>query len=110
MAFGNFNCPPRLAKELARATIHEIENGTWLPHREVLLTRALNGLGSPSTSRVVREKLPLWHQDRCGWSASRIFEAMGQWEPDENVIEILFNPVNSGWVRRRYEVKSLGVP
>ena len=90
VAFGSFNCPPRLAKELARVAIHEIESGTWLPHREYLLRHALDGLRSPSTSEMVKVKLPLWYQDRCGWGASGVFEAIGSWEPDEHVIETLF--------------------
>ena len=101
VAFGSFNCPPRLAKELGRAAIHEIENHAWLPHREVLLGHALDGLRAPSTNGMVREKLPLWYQDRCGWSAIRIFEAMGKWQPDDDVIETLFRGFNA----EAYETK-----
>ena len=108
VAFGSFNCPPRLAKELARAAIHEIEDDTWLPHREVLLRHALDGLRAPSTNGMVKEKLPLWYQDRCGWSASRIFEAMGKWEPDDDVIETLFRGFNAeGYEAKRAAALSL---
>ena len=101
IAFGNFNCPPRLAKDLASAAIQEIECGTWLPHRELLLRHALDGLRSPSTHGLVMERLPLWYQDHFGWSVSRIFEAMGKWELDEEVIETLFRGFNA----EDYEVK-----
>ena len=101
VAFGNFNCPPRLSKDLAGAAIDEIEHGTWLPHRERLLRHALDGLRSPSTHGLVMERLPLWYQDRFGWSASRIFEAMGEWQLDEEVIETLFRGFNA----EDYEVK-----
>ena len=101
VAFGSFNCPPRLAKILASEVLEEIENGTWLPHRERLLKHALDGLGSPSTSHMVKEKLPVWYQDRCGWSVIGIFEAMSGWNPDSDVIETLF----VGLTREDYEAK-----
>ena len=95
VAFGSFNCSPRLARELAHSTIRQIETGTWMPHRERLLKYALDGLRSPATSGIVKEKLHNWFPDRCGWNAGLLFKAIGDWEPDEDVIETLFEGLNA---------------
>ena len=95
VAFGSFNCSPKLARELAHATIRQIETGTWMTHRERLLKYALDGLRSPATSGIVKEKLSGWFPDRCGWNASLLFKAIGDWEPDKDVIETLFKGLNA---------------
>ena len=66
-----------------------------MPHRERLLKHALDGLRSPATSSIVKEKLHDWYPDRCGLKTAHIFKALGNWEPDDDTIEALFKGLNA---------------
>jgi hypothetical protein len=57
IAFGDFNCPPNLRRELAQQAFNEIELSTWMPHREKILKHALDGLRSPVLIELVKEKV-----------------------------------------------------
>ncbi|PYS32182.1 MAG: hypothetical protein DMG14_35215, partial [Acidobacteria bacterium] len=95
VAFGNFNCPPRLARELAQSAIAQIETETWLPHRERLLRRAMDGLRSPSMSNTLKNKLGEWFPDRLGWSQAQLFYSLSEWERLPDVVEALFKGLNT---------------
>lgn len=101
IAFGNFNCPPNLARELGKQFFEKIETETWLPHREKILSHALDGLHSAVMAEMVKEKVTEWFPDRVGWGMSRIFEAMGTW-PMSNDIWIT---MHKGLYSEDYSVK-----
>ena len=95
IAFGNFNCPPSLAKELGKDTIYKIEHDTWIPHREKLLKHVLDGLRSPVMVEVVKEKIKEWFPCRFAYhQLFKLFEAMKHWEPTDDMIETLFKGLN----------------
>lgn len=90
VVFGNFNCPPNLVKKLSENFFAETQNHFWLPYREKLLKNILNGLESPIIKSSVQEKIKSWFPDRAGWSRSYIFESMGNWSTDDDIIKALF--------------------
>jgi len=55
VAFGDYNCPPDLARKLAIKSYEEVELGEWMPHREKILGHVLDGLRSPTLSAEVQE-------------------------------------------------------
>lgn len=95
VAFGNFNCPPNLARELAKYFFEKIETETWLPHRKKILSHALNGLHSSVMAGMVKEKVTEWFPNRVGWGMSRIFEAMETWPMSDDVWVTLSKGLNS---------------
>lgn len=105
IAFGYFNCPPNLARELAQQAFNEIELGTWLPHREKILKHALDGLRSPVLAELVKEKVTSWFPDRVGFRCPYIFEAMVKWPTGPDLLDGLFKGLNS----EDYRVKAAAV-
>lgn len=95
IAFGSFNCPPNLARELARDFFEKIELDTWLPHREVLLNHALDGLRSSVMAETVKEKVVQWFPNRVGWGMSRIFDSMTTWPMSDELWTTLRKGLNS---------------
>jgi len=101
-AFGNFNCPPLLAKSLAKKAIDAVEMGTWVPHRERILRHVLEGLRSPVLSEVVQQKVGTWFPDRVRWGMPYMFKSMSMWPADELLVQTLFKGLNA----EAYEVKA----
>lgn len=95
IAFGSFNCPPSLARALANEFFEKIELDTWLPHREVLLNHALDGLRSSVMADIVKEKVIQWFPNRVGWGMSRIFDAMAVWPMSDELWVTLRKGLNS---------------
>ena len=95
IAFGDFKCPPDVAKNIARKVFDEIENGTWLVHREKLLQRVLEGLRSPIIQEMVKEKIRIWFPNKLGYSHSRVVDAMGDWSSNSVLIDTLFRVLNA---------------
>jgi hypothetical protein len=81
VAFGDFNCPPDLAKGIADECFTAIEREAWMPHRERLLDACLQGLHAARTVELVRARVRRWayarHLWRPGW-----LEAMSSWSAD----------------------------
>lgn len=94
VAFGDFNCPPNLARELAKSTFRAIEFGTWTPHRENLLKYALNGLRSSRVVGLVEERIKRWFPDRLGWNRSYVFNAMSRWTLSNDFLDVLLIGLN----------------
>lgn len=90
VVFGNFNCPPSLARKLSDVFFYEIENNSWLPHKEKLLSNALNGLESPIMKELVQRKIRIWFPNRLGSSLPCLYEAMAKWSLNDEVLETLF--------------------
>jgi excisionase family DNA binding protein len=88
-AFGDFNCSPRLAREVAVETFDAIETGVRMSHREVLLGHALGGLSSARRRELVRERLDHWFPSWFGWRRSA-FEAMGGWPREPETLRTLW--------------------
>jgi hypothetical protein len=88
MAFGGFNCPNVLARDIASTTYALIETGSWMPQREGLLRRVLDGLRSARTRGMVETKIPLWFPSRLAWR-SAIFQAMTCWTRGPDVLDCL---------------------
>lgn len=95
VAFGDYNCPPSQARELALRSYEEIEQGTWMPQREKILWHVLDGLRSPILSTEVKTKLTSWFPDRVGYQRSTVFEAMSRWTTGPDVLEALFEGLNA---------------
>jgi energy-coupling factor transporter ATP-binding protein EcfA2 len=101
IAFGDFNCPPVIARDIAVQTFNHIEFGTWLPHRENLLKHVLDGLRSTALGELVKQKISCWYPDRAGWSLQYIFHSMSQWRVSEDLIQTLLKGLNA----EEYRVK-----
>ena len=101
IAFGDFNCPPNLAKNLAIQAFNHIELSTWAPHREELLKHVLDGLRSTTLGELAKQKISDWFPDRAGWSLQYIFHSMSHWTVNEDLIEALFKGLNA----EEYRVK-----
>lgn len=100
VVFGNFNCPPHIARDLAKDFFKQIELGTWMSHREKLLRHVLDGLRSTVMSEMVREKIQEWFPDRFGWwNTVQIFESMAGWNSADDLLETLFKGLNAGEYR-----------
>lgn len=95
VVFGNFNCPPNIARELSKEYFEKIEFGTWMPHREKLLAHALSGLTSSLTANLLQEKIKEWFPNRLGWSASYVFKALETWKLEDDVLQALLKGLNS---------------
>lgn len=95
VVFGNFNCPPNIARELSKEYFKKIEFGTWMPHREKLLAHALSGLTSSLTSNLLQEKIKEWFPNRLGWGASYVFKALENWKLEDDVLDALLKGLNS---------------
>lgn len=94
VVFGNFNCPPNIARELSKEYFQKIELGTWMPHREKLLAHALSGLTSSLTANLLQDKIKEWFPNRLGWSASYVFKALETWKLEDDVLEALLKGLN----------------
>lgn len=92
-AFGDFNCPVNLARELAQETFEQVELGAWMPHRERLLRGILDGLRSTKMKEIIREKLKDWFPCRAKWREN-IFTAMGSWPLLPKVVECLWKGIH----------------
>jgi hypothetical protein len=88
-AFGEFNCSPRLVRELAIEAFEIIETGDRMVHRTDLLEHVLGGLGSTKARDMVKERLRVWFPCLMRWRSS-IFEAMEAYPPCSEVIECLW--------------------
>jgi hypothetical protein len=93
VAFGDFNCPATLIQDLAHETFQAIETGSRMSHRETLLGHALGGLAFTRVRELVKAKLRSWFP--C-WSNYRsdIYEAMGGWPAEPEVIECLWKAMH----------------
>lgn len=60
MVTGEYACPADLAREIVGSAIQQIEEGPWLPHREQLLLRVLDGLWSARVRDVVEPAVRRW--------------------------------------------------
>lgn len=74
-AFGDFNCPTRLARELAVEAFEIVETGTRMVHRMELLGHALSGMLSTKVRDQVKERVRRWFPNRMRWRSS-VYEAM----------------------------------
>ncbi len=92
-AFGEFNCPVGIVRELARESFEQVELGSWMPQRELLLKQILNGLRSIKVKELVKLKLKNWFPCRARWREG-IFSAMAKWPRDAEVIECLWKGIH----------------
>jgi len=84
-AFGEYNCSTTLARLLTKETFDQIEMGSWTPHRENLLSHALDGLRSTKVRELVKSKLREWFPCRIN-SREILIEAMANWPMDEKIL------------------------
>lgn len=109
IAFGEFNCPPNVAKEIAADAFKEIEFGFWMPHRERLLKNVFNGLRSTPLKETVKAKLKTWFPCQQRWREN-IFQAISHWSPTPETIEILWKGLHDEEMgNKRAAAKSLAV-
>lgn len=92
-AFGEFNCPISIARDIANETFHQIEFGCWMPQRERLLISVLDGLGSTKLKDVVKSKIAAWFPCRSRWRES-LFRAMSRWQRSSQLIECLWKGIH----------------
>lgn len=95
IVFGDYNCPPNLAREISKDIFTQIELETFNPYREKLLKHVLNGLRSSIMSDVVKEKIQSWFPNRTGWSTSYIFSEMSNWNRGVDLLECLFKALHA---------------
>jgi energy-coupling factor transporter ATP-binding protein EcfA2 len=87
-AFGAFNCPNTVARDIASSAFDQIEMGSWLPQRERLLKGALDGLRSAKARGIVEAKVPQWFSNRLAWRPG-VFEVMADWRRAPDVLDCL---------------------
>lgn len=92
-AFGDFNCPVGLARELAGRAFEEVELGSWMPRRERVLQHILDGLRSTKLNELVKSKLRTWFPCRTRWRED-IFKAMASWVRVPEVVECLWKGIH----------------
>jgi NACHT domain len=93
VAFGEFNCPPNLSKEIAANVFEEIEFGFWMPQRERLLKNVLDGLRSTSLKETVKSKIKTWFPSHRRYKRN-VFQAISSWPPTTETIEILWKGIH----------------
>lgn len=89
VAFGDFNLSVKVTKDLAAETFTRVETKSWLPHRERLLDKVIDGIRSVRTKEMVQAKLPTWFPDRTRWTRESVLMAMRDWSPTPAVRECL---------------------
>ena len=88
-AFGDFNCPPWLVRELATEAFRTIETADRMVQREELLGHALGGLASTKARDLVKDRIRSWFPCAITWR-SHVFDAMGAYPPVPEVVECLW--------------------
>lgn len=94
VAFGPFDCPPPLAREIASGTFNEIELGHWRSHRERLLGIAIAGLRSSHVKDLAISKIASWIPDQFRWK-EYVYEAIGTWPRSSAAIECAWRGIHS---------------
>ena len=84
-AFGGFNCSIALARDIASTTFEHIETGAWMPFRERLLQRVLDGMRSAKGRGTIESKLPEWFPSRFDHRPA-IFRAMDGWTKGPDIL------------------------
>jgi hypothetical protein len=92
-AVGDFNCPVSLARQLIANTVDEIELAWWMPLRERLLLRLLEGLSSTRFRDTIRSRLLRWFPSRTRWRRD-IFREMAAWPHADDVFSSLWRGVH----------------
>ena len=90
IAFGDSNCPAKLARELAENTFSKIQYGSRMPQREKLLTHVLGGLSSSKVKEAVKSQLRRWFPGLRQWVRASVFEAMATWTRNSEIRECLW--------------------
>lgn len=93
VAFGDFNCTPALARDIARETFERIELGPWMPHRRDLLQHVLEGLRSTKVREAVKAKLRNWFPYREPYTSS-LFRVIGTWPLTPEAVECLWKGIH----------------
>ncbi len=88
VAFGDFDCPADLAKDIAGQCFLAIERESWMPHRETLLDTALQALHSGKTAEMLRQRVRRWVYARNRWQVG-CFTAMRHWPADLETESVL---------------------
>jgi hypothetical protein len=88
-AFSDLHCLPETASRLAKSAFDDIETHTWMPLRERLLDRALDGLYSDVLRPLVERTLRKWYPCRWHWRSS-VFEALADWPKEPETVEVLW--------------------
>ncbi len=88
IAFGSFNCPVTLTRELAIEAFNEIQTKPWLPQRKDLMNLIMNGLYSSKVQQTIKEKLVTWFPNKSTWR-SYLYRSMSNWPLETDTIETL---------------------
>ena len=90
VAFGDLHCSASVASDLAKQAFTEIESGAWMPQRERLLERALDGLFSDVLRDETEGRIRSWYPERHGWSRGAAYRAMAKWPQAPETREALW--------------------
>jgi hypothetical protein len=89
LAVGDFNCRPGMALDLCRKAVDEIEGGTWLPKREQILRRVLEGLNSAKVRDFIGQHLSTWYPARA-YASDGALSALAEISHAPEVVDALF--------------------
>ena len=88
IAFGTTMCPPKLAKQIAEATIDAVEFASSGAAGDALLDSVVMGLSNMATQQLVRGRLERW-LPRLGVFRDTVYTRMAEWPTSEEVVAIL---------------------
>jgi len=87
VAFGEFNTPIKLAKEIAEEAFQTIETHYWLEHRKRVLSLALEGLRSSKFKDLLKRRLKTWYPCKANFRED-FYKAISAWPIEsQEVIE-----------------------
>lgn len=89
IAFSDLHCSASVAAELAAQAFREIETGAWMPGREALVERSLDGVRSDILGEQVEAHLQQWYPARHRFTGSA-YRAMAQWPREDDTADALW--------------------
>lgn len=89
ISFGEFRCPPNVARELSEEIMFRVERHGWLPHRRALLEHVIDGLQTSSLRGPIQKRISAWAYKWESWMRPALYQAMAGWQPNDEIVETI---------------------
>ncbi|MBP6912441.1 MAG: NACHT domain-containing protein [Candidatus Pacebacteria bacterium] len=98
VAFGDFNCSPKKARDLINEAFNDVESPLPISYREKVLGQILGGLRSAQARKIVEEKLHYWFPNQLGgyWNKDSVYKEMSSWPKETVTLDTLWLGVVDG--------------